>query len=101
MLSELADHGIVTEVTGRGSWKAYAVTDHGTLDVGLRRRSSGAAPPAEPAKPLHPLLAETDTAIAKAHEAIERATRRRLADYPAVGADVEDDAPSTRPPRSA
>lgn len=100
MLSELAEHEIVVEVTGRGSWKAYAVAEGDALHVGSRRRSPGDALPSAPAADIHPLLSDADSVIARARDAIEKATKRGLGDYPAVGADVEDDAPSTRPPRS-
>lgn len=74
MLEELAELGIVVEITGRKSWKTFVPSD---LTISAPRRSQRqSAPrhtaPLAPSRDLEPLFADTDSAIERAQAAMAR-----------------------------
>jgi hypothetical protein len=77
MLDELADLGIVVEITGRRSWKTYLVCDPGRAGAIDPRKphSRGVTPPVRPPD-MTPLLTDADAAIARAQAAVDRAHSR-------------------------
>ena len=72
MLEELAELGIVVEITGRKSWKTFVPSDL-TISAprGSRRQSAPQRnAPLVPSRDLEPLFADTDSAIERAQAAM-------------------------------
>lgn len=81
MLEELADLGIVVEITGRKSWKTFVPSD---LVISTPRRSERQAETRRiavlnPSRDLSPLLADADSAIERAQAAMARLKASRNA----------------------
>ena len=79
MLEELAELGIVVEITGRKSWKTFVPSD---LTISAPRRSRRQPAPQRtaplvPSRDLEPLFADTDSAIERAQAAMARLKSRR------------------------
>ena len=96
MLEELADLGIVVEITGRKSWKTFVPSD---LVISTPRRSERQTETRRiavlsPSRDLGPLLADTDSAIERAQAAMARlkASRDALTARDSETPDDEDPA---------
>lgn len=103
MLEELAELGVLVEVTGRKSWKAFVPSD---LVISLpgnhaRRREARPRPPATPPPDLTPLVDDADAAIARVQAAM---VRLRAGRQPAPATEIDtlpgegpkDDQPTKR-----
>ena len=103
MLEELADLGVLVEVTGRKSWKIFVPSDLvvSLPDSRTRRREARSRPPAAPPPDLTPLVDDADAAIARAQAAMARLRSGRQpapateVDTP-VGEGPEEDQPTRR-----
>ena len=99
MLEELAELGIVVEITGRKSWKIFVPSDLVVSTPGKRNRRPEIQPmaPASRAPDLGPLLDETASAVVRVQAAMERLRRGRGPVRAAEG-ETDDDPAGDHPP---
>ncbi|MBM3546923.1 MAG: hypothetical protein FJX54_08215 [Alphaproteobacteria bacterium] len=89
MLEELARLGIVSEITGRQSWKTYVAATGGAAQD--RSRMPGPRQPPQQQPDLSPLLSDADEAILRVRAAVDRARERIDRDRRALSSAIDEE----------